>query len=271
MKRLKNNSPLFAGIDIGSMATKCVIVDQDDFFESIVLQTESDPKTAGINALESLLDKIGADRSRISFIVGTGYGRISLDVFDHTTTEITCHAMGVRHVKPNVEGIIDIGGQDSKAIKLKPDGTLMDFILNDRCAAGTGRFLEVMAKALNLRLDVFGSLYEQSENPCNINSTCIVFAESEVISLSAQGESKKDITAGLHQSIAKRVGNMAKRLGIKDNIAFVGGVAKNRGMRKALEDYLGTTFVSLSRDPQITGALGAAIIARDQFIKRQKN
>lgn len=262
--RLKKEQ-YFAGIDIGSMTTKCVIVDQKDFSDSIVLQTESDPKTAGINALESVLKKNGIKKSSISYIAGTGYGRISLDIFDHTATEITCHAMGVRQVNTDAEGIIDIGGQDSKAIKMKSDGTIMDFVLNDRCAAGTGRFLEVMARALNLDLDAFGALYDKSKNPCNINSTCIVFAESEVISLSAQGESKTDIAAGLHQSIAKRVGNMAKRLGIKDNIAFVGGVAKNRGMKNALEDYMGIKFIPLSIDPQITGALGAAYIARNRY------
>ena len=262
----KIEKKLFAGIDIGSMTTKCVIIGETDIIGSIVIPTDSDPKTAGINAFESVLNKNAIDSSSISFIVGTGYGRISLDFFNHTATELTCHTMGVRHINTDVKGIIDIGGQDSKVIKLKPDGAIMDFILNDRCAAGTGRFLEVMAKALKLDLDEFGSLYEKSKNPCNINSTCIVFAESEVISLSAQGESKTDIAAGLHQSIAKRVGNMAKRLGIKENIAFVGGVAKNRGMRKALEDYLGTGFVSLSKDPQITGALGAAIIARKKYL-----
>ena len=263
-----NNKTFFAGIDIGSMTTKCVIVDQDDFLDSIVLQTESDPKTAGTNALESLLDKNGINRTDVLYILGTGYGRISLDFFDHTATELTCHAMGVRHVNPDVKGIIDIGGQDSKAIKLKPDGSILDFVLNDRCAAGTGRFLEVMARTLNLDLGEFGELYEKSEHPCTINSTCIVFAESEVISLSAQGESKTDIAAGLQQSIAKRVGNMTKRLGIKENIVFVGGVAKNKGMRCALEDYLGIKFISLSIDPQITGALGAAVIARDRFLKK---
>lgn len=262
-------SQIFTGIDIGSMTTKCVLIDHADFFDSIVLNTQADPKTAGIHALESILKRNGIDGSLVSFIVGTGYGRISLDFFDHTATELTCHAIGVRHINPGVEGIIDIGGQDSKVLKLKPDGTIMDFILNDRCAAGTGRFLEVMAKALNLDIDGFGSLYEQSEKPSAINSTCIVFAESEVISLVAQGESKTDIAAGLHQSIAKRVGNMAKRLGIRNNIAFVGGVAKNRGMKNALEDYMGVKFIPLSRDPQITGALGAAVLARDRFNRKQ--
>ncbi len=261
--------PIFAGIDIGSMTTKCVIMNQADILGAIVLYTDAEPKNAGTRALEAVLNDIGAERSLVSYIVGTGYGRISLDIFDHTATELTCHAMGVRHINPDVEGIIDIGGQDSKAIKLKPDGAIMDFVLNDRCAAGTGRFLEVMARALKLDIEEFGALYEKSLNPCPINSTCIVFAESEVISLVARGESKRDIAAGLHQSIAKRVGNMAKRLGIGEKTAFVGGVAKNTGMRKALEDYLGTKFTHLSMDPQITGALGAAVLARDKYNKRE--
>ncbi|MBN2419669.1 MAG: 2-hydroxyglutaryl-CoA dehydratase [Deltaproteobacteria bacterium] len=266
---MKNERTFFAGIDIGSMTTKCVVIDQDDFFDSTILMTDADPKSAGTYALESLLDKNRIDRTNVSYILGTGYGRISLDFFDHTATELTCHARGVRYVNPDVEGIIDIGGQDSKAIKLKHDGSILDFVLNDRCAAGTGRFLEVMARALKVEMEEFGELYKKSKNPCPINSTCIVFAESEVISLSAQGESKTDIAAGLHHSIAKRVGNMAKRLGIRENAAFVGGVAKNTGMRSALEDYMGIKFVSFSTDPQITGALGAAVIAREQFLKKQ--
>lgn len=261
---MNDSKKIFAGIDIGSMTTKCVIMDETDIIGNIVIPTDSAPKNAGIRALESVLEDIGFERSHIIRIVGTGYGRISLDIFDHTATELTCHAMGVRYVHPETEGIIDIGGQDSKAIKLKPDGSLLDFILNDKCAAGTGRFLEVMAKALKLDMETFGGLYEKSEHPCDINSTCIVFAESEVISLAAQGEAKTDIAAGLHKSIARRVGNMAKRLGIRNNTAFVGGVAKNRGMRKALEDYLGIEFISLSINPQITGAIGAAVMAREQ-------
>jgi (R)-2-hydroxyacyl-CoA dehydratese activating ATPase len=266
-----NKTELFAGIDLGSMTTKCVIMDGTVMLASTVIYTDAEPKKAGVAVLDSVLEKIGADRTNISYIVGTGYGRISLDFFNHTATELTCHAAGVRVVNPDVEGIIDIGGQDSKAIKLKPDGTILDFVLNDRCAAGTGRFLEVMARALRLEMEEFSSLYEKSLNPCPINSTCIVFAESEVISLVAHGHTKTDIAAGLHQSIAKRVGNMAKRLGIGNNAAFVGGVAKNASMRKALEDYMGIGFIPVSIDPQITGALGAAIIARDRFNKGRGN
>lgn len=263
MNNSNHESHLFAGIDIGSMTTKCVIMGQADIIGRLVIATDSDPKNSGIEAIESLLNEKGLKRSDLSRIVGTGYGRISLDFFDHTATELTCHATGVRYLNSDAEGIIDIGGQDSKVIKLKPDGSIMDFVLNDRCAAGTGHFLEVMSKALKQDIETFGNLYTKSENPCPINSTCTVFAESEVISLTAQGKSKTDIAAGLHQSIAKRVGNMANRLGLKENIAFVGGVAKNSGMKKALEDHLGVNFIQISEDPQITGAIGAAVIAKE--------
>jgi len=263
MNNKAEKEPLFAGIDIGSMTTKCVITDNVNIVGSIMVPTNSDPKGSGIEALESLLNKTGFKRSDILRIVGTGYGRISLDIFDHTATELTCHAAGARYLNPDVEGLIDIGGQDSKVIKLKQDGSIMDFVLNDRCAAGTGHFLEVMAKTLNQDIETFGDLYAKSAGPSTINSTCTVFAESEVISLVARGESKTDIAAGLHQSIAKRIGNMARRLGLKENVAFVGGVAKNRGMRKALEDYLGISFIPISQDPQITGALGAAVMAKE--------
>ncbi|MFC1493862.1 acyl-CoA dehydratase activase [Thermodesulfobacteriota bacterium] len=266
MNKKEESSLLFAGIDIGSMTTKCVIMDHENTIENIIIPTDSDPKSSGIEALESSLNKTGYKRSDLSRIVGTGYGRISLDFFDHTATELTCHATGVRYLNPDAEGVIDIGGQDSKVIKLKPDGSIMDFVLNDRCAAGTGHFLEVMSRALKKDIEAFGDLYAKSECPSAINSTCTVFAESEVISLAARGESKTDIAAGLHQSIAKRVGNMAKRLGLKENIAFVGGVAKNRGMRKALEDYLGVNFIPISVDPQITGAIGAAVIAKEMSL-----
>ncbi len=265
---MEDKKPLFAGIDIGSMTTKCVIMDQEkNIIDSIIILTDADPKTAGITSLETLLKRNSISKADLSRIVGTGYGRISLDLFDHTATELTCHTMGVRFLNSEILGIIDMGGQDSKAIRLNPNGSILDFVLNDRCAAGTGRFLEMMARALNTGLDAFGDLYDASKKPCTINSTCSVFAESEVISLLAQGESKRDIAAGLYRGLAKRIGNMAKRLGIKENIAFVGGVAKNMGMRKALEDYLDISFIALPEDPQITGALGAALMAGEESKK----
>jgi predicted CoA-substrate-specific enzyme activase len=264
---MNDKKSLFAGMDIGSMTTKCVIIDEDnDIVDSIIIPTDADPKTAGMTSMETVLTRKDLYRTDLARIVGTGYGRISIDLFDHTASELTCHAKGVRFLNPEILGIIDIGGQDSKAIKLNPDGSIYDFVLNDRCAAGTGRFLEIMARTLKTDLETFGDYYTTTQRPCTINSTCSVFAESEVISLLAQGEKKRDIAAGLHKSIAKRVGSMAARLKMRENIAFVGGVAKNQGMRKALEDYLGIHFIMLSKDPQITGAIGAAVMAKEQFL-----
>ncbi len=256
---------MFAGIDIGSITAKCVILNESLITSCAVIPTDSNPKLAGITVFEKALDTIGYSRKNIRRIVGTGYGRISLDFFDQTMTELSCQAKGVRYLDPAIEGIIDIGGQDSKAIKLNRDGTILDFTMNDRCAAGTGRFLDVMARALKIDPETFGKYYQASKKPCFINSTCVVFAESEVISLLASGETRVDIAAGLNESIARRVGLLANRIGLDRNIAFVGGVAKNIGLRIALEKFLGTKFVSISQDPQITAALGASLIAREGY------
>lgn len=256
---------MFAGIDIGSMTAKCVILNESHITSCAVIPTDSNPRLAGITVFEKALDAIGCDRESIKRIVGTGYGRVSLDFFDLTITELSCQAKGVRYLNPAIEGIIDIGGQDSKAIKLESDGSIYDFTMNDRCAAGTGRFLDAMAKALKTDPESFSNYCQTSIKPCAINSTCVVFAESEVISLLAAGETKEDIAAGLHESIARRVGVLAKRIGFKRNIAFVGGVAKNKGLRLALEKYLGIEFTAIPQDPQITGALGASIIAKEGY------
>jgi predicted CoA-substrate-specific enzyme activase len=164
-----------------------------------------------------------------------------------------------------VRTVIDIGGQDSKVIQVDSCGNMVDFAMNDKCAAGTGRFLEVMAKALEISLEEIGPCALQSRKPCSINNTCAVFAESEVISLLALGSAKEDIAAGLHLGVAQRVGNMAKRMGLNREVAFVGGVANNMGARKALEDFLEVAFVTSMLDPQLNGALGAAVLAREWY------
>ncbi|MBU1054659.1 MAG: 2-hydroxyglutaryl-CoA dehydratase [Proteobacteria bacterium] len=256
---------MFAGIDIGSITAKCVILDESTICSYAVIPTDSNPKLAGITVYEKALDTIGCSSKEIKRIVGTGYGRVSLDFFDQTITELSCQAKGVRYLNPAVEGIIDIGGQDSKAIKLKRDGTIYDFTMNDRCAAGTGRFLDAMTRALKTDTESFSNYCQASRKPCSINSTCVVFAESEVISLLAAGETKEDIAAGLNESIARRIGTLAKRIGLGCNIVFVGGVAKNNGLRSSLEKYLKIKFTAISEDPQITGALGASIIAKEGF------
>jgi len=255
--------PVFAGIDVGSLTAKAVLVDKGGILSHAIIDTGANPEKAGKTVFDKALGKAGYRREEVRQIVGTGYGRVSLSFVDKAITELTCHAKGVRYLNRGIMTVIDIGGQDSKVIRLNRDGSMADFAMNDRCAAGTGRFLEVMARALEVGLEELGRISLRSRKPSLINSMCTVFAESEVISLLASGEEKEDVAAGLHLGIAKRVGNLAKRLGIKERVGFVGGVAKNKGLRDALESFLGIGFAPIVEDPQITGALGAAVLASE--------
>ncbi|OQW99193.1 MAG: hypothetical protein BWK74_02740 [Desulfobacteraceae bacterium A6] len=257
--------PLFAGIDVGSLTAKCVLISKNGIHAYAVMDTGTKPNKAGETVFAQALDKMGARKSNVKYSVGTGYGRISLSFVDMVITELTCHACGAHYLDPEVRTVIDIGGQDSKVIRLNTDGSMSDFIMNDKCAAGTGRFLQVMAQALETELEDLGEFSLTSTQPSCINNICTVFAESEVISLLASGETRVDIAAGLNESIARRVGLLANRIGLDRNIAFVGGVAKNIGLRMALEKFLGKKFVSISQDPQITAALGASLIAREGY------
>lgn len=246
-----------AGIDSGSATTKAVLLNDVKIVASVVLPTTFDLLSAAENAYKIVLTDAGIDRNSVSGVYATGYGRNSIKFADKTISEITAHAMGVHYLYPDVSGIIDIGGQDSKVI-LVNDGRVTDFLMNDKCAAGTGKFLEYTAKALEVPLEELGPLALASEKPASITSMCTVFAESEVISLRARGFKKEDIAAGLIESIARRVAVMARQIGLKQNLAFVGGVAKNAGIKVFLEKELGTTLY-VPPEPQITGALGAAL------------
>ncbi|SPD75347.1 ATPase, activator of (R)-hydroxyglutaryl-CoA dehydratase [uncultured Desulfobacterium sp.] len=261
---------MFAGIDVGSLTAKAVLIDEQGTRFSFITETGDNPKRAGETVFEEVIKKAGAKRNDVKYIIGTGYGRIALSFADHAITELTCHAKGAYFLNPAIRTLIDIGGQDSKVIRLNQNGGMADFVMNDKCAAGTGRFLEVMAGALKVDLREMGDFSLRSNNPCVINSICTVFAESEVISLLASGQAKEDIIAGLHQGIAKRVGNMARRLGIKDEITFVGGVSKNTGLKSGLENYLEIKFAPVGEDPQIVGALGAALLARERYYSERK-
>jgi (R)-2-hydroxyacyl-CoA dehydratese activating ATPase len=255
----------YAGLDVGSLSTKAVLVGNDSIIAHYAIPTGSNPRLAAEKALEKALGMTDRKGARAAFIVGTGYGRVNLPFADRTVTELTCHARGAHYLNRNIRTVIDIGGQDSKVIRVDSDGNMIDFVMNDKCAAGTGRFLEVMARALEVNLEEFGKYMLNSQKPCSINSTCAVFAESEVISLLASGNAKDDIIAGLHRSVAQRVGTMAGRIGLAEEVAFVGGVAKNVGAKKALEDFLDIRFAPVVLDPQLNGAVGAAIMAREFF------
>ena len=251
-----------AGIDIGSITAKAAVLRDGRLLGSRVIFTGYNSEAAGRRVFEELLDELGLARPVIVRIVATGYGRKSVAIADKAVTEIMCHAAGARFLDPSVRSLIDIGGQDSKAVVMDENGRVTNFAMNDKCAAGTGRFLEVMARALEADLDEFGALSLRAERPAKISSLCTVFAESEVISLIARGETRENIIAGIHEAIASRVSAMASRIGLAAPVMMTGGVARNVGVVRALEKVLGMP-VFVSPHAQVTGAIGAAAIARD--------
>ena len=256
---------LTVGLDIGSIMTKAVLMD-DETWQSLVIPTGYSPREAGEQALARLLQEHDLDREDIDMIVGTGYGRVSLSCIDKAVTEITCHAKGAEFLVPGTDLVIDIGGQDSKAILTDGAGKVTNFIMNDKCAAGTGRFLQVMAAALGCEVSELAELAGDAE-PAQISSMCTVFAESEVISLLARGVGKDRIIAGIHRSVANRVAAMAERMGTGNHITFTGGVSKNEGVRDCLARALGKEIITVP-EANLAGALGAALIARER-VKQQ--
>jgi predicted CoA-substrate-specific enzyme activase len=211
--------------------------------------------------MEQALQQAGISFNEVTYVVATGYGRINVPFADRQVTEITCHAKGLSSLLPSVRTIVDIGGQDSKGIRIE-NGKVIDFVMNDKCAAGTGRFLEVTAEALGIPLDQLGALSLTAESPAVIGSMCTVFAEQEVISQLANGESVANLVAGIHQAIAARVFGLVGKLKIKPDVAITGGGAKNIGLVKALEAKFGCP-VLVPAEPLITGALGAALVGKE--------
>jgi (R)-2-hydroxyacyl-CoA dehydratese activating ATPase len=257
----------FAGIDIGSTMTKVVIADeQEKIVASVIGPTGAEHRHLALKVTENAMEKAGLNFDQLDFIVATGYGRISVPFADKQITEITCHARGIRALFPSVRTIIDIGGQDSKGIKLDSTGKVVNFVMNDKCAAGTGRFLEVIAEALGIDLTDMGRIAETANGYVQISNTCTVFAEHEVTSRLAEGAGIPEIVAGLHESIAGRVVNMVRHLGIEKDVVVTGGGAKNAGLIRAIEGKIGFS-VLIPPEPFITGALGAALIGRD-FVSR---
>lgn len=250
-----------AGVDIGSVTAKTVLLDgEQTVLASHVVHQGIVNEEAARRCFEEAIAMVGLERRQVDVIVTTGYGRDLVRFGDLTITEISCHADGAAFMLPGVRTIIDIGGQDSKVIGLDANGVVLNFRMNDRCAAGTGRFLEVMAAALRVPLDEVGPLALQSDKPAQVSSTCAVFAESEIVSLMAQGVQKKDIIAGMHAAICRRITGMVRGVGLRDRVAMTGGVAKNLGVLRQLERDLGASIL-VPPDPQIVGALGAARFA----------
>lgn len=258
----------FAGIDAGSTYVKVVFIDSNN--EIIGYKNEK----TGINANETtekmlsvLCAETGIDLSEISYLVSTGYSRRIISSASNTVTEIQAHAAGVKLSCPAgccIKTVIDIGGQDSKIIILDGSGEVESFIMNDKCAAGTGRFLEALSRTLNIDVEDLGGLSAKAGMPSRINSLCVVFAESEVISLLARGAGLPDIVAGIHESMSKRISNMAKRAGFKSEIMITGGCGMNAGLVQALSEEMMHNIV-VPAYPQLNGAFGAAIIAKNQY------
>ena len=251
-----------AGIDIGSITTKAAVMAEGQIRGTRVIFTGYNAELAGTKVYEELLTELCIEKSDIRRVVSTGYGRNSVKFMDKAMTEIICHGAGAHYLNPRTRSVIDIGGQDSKAIVLDEKGKMKNFAMNDKCAAGTGRFLEVMARALEVDLDGFGALSLRAGDPSRISSLCTVFAESEVISLISKGEKRENIIAGIHESIAARIAAMANRLRIAPLVVMTGGVAKNIGVVKALERKIGMA-VEVSEYAQVNGAIGAALLAMD--------
>jgi len=283
---------IYAGIDAGSRTIKIVLIDADpapiaSVSRAYTLRSGKPPVVGQLvrgrviakgltdqgveqdkltsELFERVLKDNGINKKDVAIIVATGYGRNAVSIADTTITEITCHAVGVRQLVPEAMTVIDIGGQDSKLMRLDRNGKVRDFAMNDRCAAGTGRFLEVVARRLGVELDSLGRMAAKSRSPAAISSMCVVFAETEITGLLADGKAREDIVAGVQAAIANRIIAMAGR-NIDLPIIFTGGVAMVSGMDTALQSALGKT-VTVSPDPQMTGALGAAILASDRFNK----
>lgn len=249
------------GIDVGSITAKAAVVEDGRIVCHKLILTGYNARNAGKSVFEAAIKESGIDSAAVDKIISTGYGRNNVANADQTLTEITCHAAGAHYLNPAVRSVIDIGGQDSKVIALNEVGKVNDFTMNDKCAAGTGRFLEVMARALEVDLNNFGQLSAKSNQPSKISSLCTVFAESEVISLIAQGEKRENIVAGIHAAIAARVAAMAGRTGLKPPIMMTGGVAQNNGVVQALENRIGHA-IEVSPQSQVVGAIGAALLAQ---------
>jgi predicted CoA-substrate-specific enzyme activase len=253
-----------AGVDVGSTQTKAVIVDESPAIVArALIATGANVSRAGENAFLAACEAAGLPREAVGYVVGTGYGRYKVTFGDAQITEITCHARGAHSLFPATRTVIDMGGQDTKAIKVGADGSVMDFSMNDKCAAGTGRFLSAAADVTGVTLDDLGAVALRARNPVRLTSVCTVFVESDILSYLAQRKTVEDILGGVHKAIATRTMALVRRVGVEDEVTFTGGVSRNVGMVSALEAVLGRPL-NVSPDGHFTGALGAALFAMER-------
>ena len=260
---------IVGGVDIGAATAKAVILREGENreFAYAIMDTGDNVRLAAEEVLKRALEKAGLAMEDLNGIFSTGYGRRAAAFSHKAVSEIICHGKGAHYLMPRARTIIDIGGQDSKVMNVDEGGIVTNFSMNDKCAAGTGRFLEVMARVLKVgHVGNMGPMSLKSGNPCKISSTCTVFAESEVVALRGEGAAPEDLIAGIHKAVVARVVIMGRRVGFKPDMVFTGGVAKNVGAKRALEEETGMDF-SVPDEPQIVGALGAALLAREEKAK----
>ena len=255
-----------AGIDIGASTSKAVILEGDRILSHAIIPTGAESVSAAERVMDQALSRSsGLVLTDIGWIVATGYGRVIVPSARITVTELSCHARGANWFFPSVRTILDMGGQDCKAIRCDEKGTLLNFAMNDKCAAGTGRFFEIMADVMELALEDMGELSLQAREEVAITSSCTVFGRSEVASLIREGKDKRDILAGLNASVAGRVHTLLRKVAIAPDFAITGGLAKNRGVVRKLEEKIGLRAL-IPEEPQIVGALGAALFAQDKLM-----
>ncbi len=254
-----------AGVDVGSTQTKAIVINEAErIVGRALIDTGSNVTVAAEKAFLEAVADAHISELAVEYVVGTGYGRYRVTFGNTQITEISCHGRGAVHMFPDTRTVVDMGGQDTKAIRVSPGGEIVDFCMNDKCAAGTGRFLGAAATALDIPLDQLGQTALRAERPVRISTTCTVFAESEVLSWLGKGKKIEDILWGVHQSIASRSIGLLRRVGIESQVTFTGGVAKNVGMIRALELGLGMPL-NVSDDSHFMGALGAALFALDRI------
>ena len=256
----------FGGCDVGSTYTKAVILDENGkICADTTIRSKINSEVSAKMAMEEVLNKVGLKSSEeLGYLIGTGYGRNKVPFADENISEISCHAMGVHVTDPTVKAIIDIGGQDVKGISIDTDGTVKNFAMNDKCAAGTGRFLEMMARTMEMNLDQMSVTGLDYQEDITISSMCTVFAESEVVSLIAQNKAPDDIVHGLNKAVAAKTAALVQRVGGEEKYMMTGGVSKNQGLVQTLEEKLNTKLV-ISENAQLCGALGAALYAADMI------
>jgi predicted CoA-substrate-specific enzyme activase len=253
-----------AGVDVGSTQTKAIVVDEAHrIVARSLIPTGANVTRAGENAFLRCCEEAGLARADVGYVVGTGYGRYKVTFGDTQITEITCHARGAHSIFPATRTVIDMGGQDTKAIKVGPDGSVVDFSMNDKCAAGTGRFLSAAADVTGVSLDEIGPRSLEARTPVRLTSVCTVFVESDIMSYLAQRKTVEDILGGVHKAIATRTMSLVRRVGVEDEITFTGGVSRNTGMVRALEDVLGKP-INVSPEGHFIGAIGAALFALER-------